>query len=110
MRRKFAQSWFTDQEAKKQVSDLLSQLTRRVCIEAKPSEIVFRPRVARQDADLVESRRNKALGTVAEYRASLDSNCGGVTHRNAKGVLRLKMPPAIARRRPDNGERTADCR
>ena len=74
-----AQSWFTDQEAKKQVSELLSQFELdESAIEAEA--------IRRSSSDLelldrmltsLESRRNKALGTVAEYRASLAQPTAG---------------------------------
>jgi hypothetical protein len=68
-----AHAWFTDQEAKKQVSEILSRFNLdESAIEAEA--------IRRSSADLelldrtltsLESRRNKALGCVAEYRASL---------------------------------------
>jgi hypothetical protein len=89
-----AQSWFTDQEAKKQVSDLLSQFDLdESAIEAEAIRRSF------SDLELLdrmltslESRRNKALGTVAEYRASLGQQLRESADRivNAKGVLRLE--------------------
>jgi hypothetical protein len=89
-----AQSWFTDQEAKKQVSDLLSRFDLdESAIEAEAIRRSF------SDLELLdrmltslESRRNKALGTVAEYRASLGQQLRESADRivNAKGVLRLE--------------------
>ena len=89
-----AQSWFTDQEAKKQVSDLLSRFDLdEFAIEAEAIRRSF------SDLELLdrmltslESRRNKALGTVAEYRASLGQQLRESADRivNAKGVLRLE--------------------
>ena len=68
-----ALAWFTDQEAKKQVSEILSQI--------KLDEFAIEAQAIRSSsADLelldrlltsLESRRDKALGCVAEYRASL---------------------------------------
>ena len=89
-----ARSWFTDQEAKKQVSDLLSRFDLdESAIEAEAIRRSF------SDLELLdrmltslESRRNKALGTVAEYRASLGQQLRESADRivNAKGVLRLE--------------------
>ena len=89
-----AQSWFTDQEAKKQVSDLLRRFDLdESAIEAEAIRRSF------SDLELLdrmltslESRRNKALGTVAEYRASLGQQLRESADRivNAKGVLRLE--------------------
>src|SRR5262245_10674551 len=68
-----AQAWFTDQEAKKQVSETLSRFNLdESAIEAEA--------IRRSSSDLelldrmltsLESRCNKALRCVAEYRASL---------------------------------------
>jgi len=89
-----AQAWFTDQEAKKQVSELLSR------VELDESAIEAEA-IRRSSADLelldqmlasLESRRNKALRCVAEYRASLahqlreSSDC----IIDGKAVLRLE--------------------
>src|SRR5499426_2786497 len=89
-----AQSWFTDQEAKKQVSEILSRFDLdESAIEAEA--------IRRSSADLelldrmltsLESRRNKALGCVAEYRASLAHQLRESADRiiDGKGVLRLE--------------------
>jgi hypothetical protein len=89
-----AQAWFTDQEAKKQVSELLSQFELdESAIEAEA--------IRRSSSDLelldrmltsLESRRNKALGCVVEYRASLAHQLRESADRiiNGKGVLRLE--------------------
>jgi DNA mismatch repair ATPase MutS len=89
-----AQSWFTDQEAKKQVSEILSRFDLdEFAIEAEA--------VRRSSSDLevldrmltsLESRRNKALGCVAEYRASLAQQLRDSADRiiDGKGVLRLE--------------------
>jgi hypothetical protein len=89
-----AQSWFTDQEAKKQVSDLLSRFDLdESAIEAEAIRRSF------SDLELLdrmltslESRRNKALGTVAEYRASLGQQLRESADRiiDGKGVLQLE--------------------
>ena len=89
-----AQSWFTDQEAKKQVSEILSGFDLdESAIEAEA--------ITRSSSDLevldrmltsLESRRNKALGCVAEYRANLAQQLRDSADRiiDAKGVLRLE--------------------
>src|SRR6266550_7946187 len=88
-----AQSWFTDQEAKKQVSEILSRFDLdESAIEAEA--------IRRSSSDLevldrmltsLESRRDKALGCVAEYRASLAQQLRRSADRIIDGdVLRLE--------------------
>jgi hypothetical protein len=89
-----AHAWFTDQEAKKRVSELLSRVKLdESAIEAEA--------IRRSSSDLelldrmltsLESRRNKALGCVAEYRASLGHQLRESADRiiDGKGVLRLE--------------------
>jgi hypothetical protein len=89
-----AQSWFTDQDAKKQVSEILSRFDLdESAIEAEA--------IRGSSADLelldrmltsLEARRNKALGCVAEYRASLAHQLRESADRviDGKGVLRLE--------------------
>jgi hypothetical protein len=89
-----AQAWFTDQEAKKQVSEILSRFDLdESAIEAEA--------IRKSSADLelldrmltsLESRRNKALGCVAEYRARLAHQLRESADRiiDGKGVLRLE--------------------
>jgi hypothetical protein len=89
-----AQGWFTDKEAKKQVSEILSRFDLdESAIEAEA--------IRRSSADLelldrmltsLESRRNKALGCVAEYRASLAHQLRETADRiiDGKGTLRLE--------------------
>jgi len=89
-----AQSWFTDQVAKKQVSETLSRFDLdESAIEAEA--------IRRSSSNLelldgmltsLESRRNKTLGCVAEYRASLAHQLRESTDRiiDGKGVLRLE--------------------
>src|SRR5262245_10893395 len=91
-----AQSWFTDQEAKKQVSEILAGFDLdESAIEAEA--------IRRSSSDLelldrmltsLESRRNKALGCVAEYRASLAHQLRESSDRiiDGKDVLRLEDP------------------
>ena len=89
-----AYAWFTDQEAKKQVSEILSRFgLDESAIEAEA--------IRKSSADLelldrmlasLETRRNKALGCVAEYRASLAHQLRQSADRiiDGKGVLRLE--------------------
>jgi hypothetical protein len=88
-----AQAWFTDQEVKRQVSEILTRFDLdESAIEAEA--------IRRSSSDLelldrmltsLESRRNKALGCVAEYRASLAHQLRESADRiiDGKGVLRL---------------------
>ena len=92
--RELAQAWFTDKEAKNQVSELLSRFDLdESAIEAEAI------RGSSSDLELLdqmlaslESRRNKALGCVAEYRASLAHQLRESADRiiDGKGVLRLE--------------------
>jgi hypothetical protein len=89
-----AQSWFTDQEAKKQVSEILSRFDLdESAIEAEA--------IRRSSSDLelldklltsLESRRDMALRCVAEYRASLAHRLRESADRiiDGKDVLRLE--------------------
>jgi hypothetical protein len=89
-----AQGWFTDQEAKNQVSELLSRFDLdESAIEAEAI------RKSSSDLELLdgmlaslETRRNKALGCVAEYRASLAHRLRESADRiiDGKDVLRLE--------------------
>jgi len=89
-----AHPWFTDQEAKKQVSEILSRFDLdESAIEAEA--------IRRSSSDLelldrmltsLESRRDKALGCVAQFRASLAHQLRENSDRiiDGKGVLRLE--------------------
>ena len=89
-----AQAWFTDQEAKKQVSEILARFELdESAIEAEA--------IRKSSADLelldkmltsLESRRDKALGCVAEYRASVAHQLRESADRiiGGKGVLRIE--------------------
>ena len=91
-----AHAWFTDQEAKKQVSETLSRFDLdESAIEAEAI------RTSSSDLELLdrmltslESRRNKALGCVAEYRAGLAHQLRESADRiiEGKDVLRLEHP------------------
>jgi len=94
--RELAHAWFTDKEAQKQVSETLSRFDLdESAIEAEA--------IRRSSSDLelldrmltsLESRRNKALGCVAEYRASLARQLRESADRiiDGKDVLRLEHP------------------
>ena len=91
-----AHAWFTDQDAKKQVSETLSRFELdESAIEAEA--------IRRSSSDLelldrmltsLETRRDKALGCVAEYRASLAHQLRESADRiiDGKDVLRLEHP------------------
>jgi len=89
-----AQAWFTDKEAKKQVSEILSRFDLdETAIEAEAirgssSELELLDRMLTS----LESRRDKALGCVAEYRASLAHQLRESADRfvDGKDVLRLE--------------------
>src|SRR5262245_38550046 len=87
-----AHAWFTDKEAKNQVSEILSQFKLdEVAIEAEA--------IRRSSSDLelldrmltsLESRRNKAFGCVAEYRASLSHQLRESADRIIDDVIQLE--------------------
>jgi hypothetical protein len=91
-----AQLWFTDQEAKKQILETLSRFDL-------DDSAIEGEAIRRSSADLelldrmltsLESRRNKALVCVAEYRANLAHRLRESADRiiDGKGVLRLEHP------------------
>ena len=91
-----AHAWFTDREAEKQVSQTLNRFDLdESAIEAEA--------IRRSSSDLelldrmltsLESRRNKALGCIAEYRASLAHQLRESAGRiiDGKDVLQLEHP------------------
>ena len=91
-----AHAWFTDREAEKQVSQTLNRFDLdESAIEAEAIRRSF------SDLELLdrmltslESRRNKALCCVAEYRASLAHQLREGADRiiDGKDVLRLEDP------------------
>jgi hypothetical protein len=91
-----ALAWFTDKEAKKAVSEILGRFgLDDSAIEAEAI------RKSSSDLELIdqmlaslEARRNKALGCVAEYRASLAHQLRESSDRiiDGKDVLRLEDP------------------
>jgi hypothetical protein len=89
-----AQAWFTDKEPKKKVSEIL-------CRYELDESAIEAEAIRRSSSDLelldrmltsLESRRNKALGCVAEYRVSLGQKLRQSADRiiDGKGVLRLE--------------------
>jgi hypothetical protein len=89
-----AQSWFTNQQTKKRVSAILSRF--RLDESAIEAEAIRR---SSSDLELLdrmltslESRRDKALRCVAEYRASLAHRLRESADRiiDGKGVLQLE--------------------
>jgi hypothetical protein len=92
--RRLAHAWFTDEESQKRVSETLGRFDLdESAIEA---EAISRSSKALERLDRMltslESRRNKALGCVAEYRVSLGEQLRQSTDRiiDGKGVLRLE--------------------
>jgi len=89
-----AHGWFTDKEAKKQVSETLSRFDldesaiEAEAIRKSSAELELLDRMVSS----LESRRNKALGCVAEYRASLAHQLRESADRiiDGKGVLPLE--------------------
>jgi|ERR671924_157498 hypothetical protein len=92
--RRLAHAWFTDEESQKRVSETLGRFDLdESAIEA---EAISRSSKALERLDRMltslESRRNKALGCVAEYRVSLGEQLRQTADRmiDGKGVLRLE--------------------
>ena len=93
---RLAHAWFTDKEAKEQVSETLSRFDldesaiEAEAIRKSSSELELLDRMLSS----LESRRNKALGCVAEYRASLAHQLRESADRiiDGKGTLRLEHP------------------
>jgi hypothetical protein len=89
-----AQAWFADQEAKKEVSELLGRFEldesaiEAEAIRRSSSNLELLDRMLSS----LESRRDKALGCVAQYRASLAHQLRESADRiiDGKGVLRLE--------------------
>jgi hypothetical protein len=89
-----AQSWFTNQQTKKRVSAILSRFKldesaiEAEAIRSSSSDLELLDRMLTS----LESRRNKALGCVAEYRTSLGQQLRESADRiiDGKGVLPLE--------------------
>jgi hypothetical protein len=91
---KLAHAWFSDQVAKKKVSEILARFDldesaiEAEAIRSSSSDLELLDRMLTS----LESRRNKALGCVAEYRAGFGHQLRESAERiiNGKGVLRLE--------------------
>src|SRR5215510_14975252 len=89
-----AHAWFTDQEAKNQVSEIFTRFDldesaiEAEAIRGSSSDLELLDRMLTS----LESRRKKALGCVAEYRASLAHQLRETADRiiDGKGVVRLE--------------------
>jgi hypothetical protein len=89
-----AYAWFTDKEVKKQVSEILSRFDldesaiEAEAIRKSSAELELLDRMVSS----LESRRNKALGCVAEYRASVAHQLRESADRiiDGKGALPLE--------------------
>jgi hypothetical protein len=95
-----AHAWFTDQEAKKQVSELLSRF--KLDDSAIEAEAIRR---SSSDLELLdrmltslELRRDKTLACVAEYRASLAHELRESADRLIEGKDVLRLEPASSKR------------
>src|SRR5262245_61145524 len=92
--RKLAHAWFTDKEAQKRVLETLGRFNldesaiEAEAIRASSSDLELLDRMLTS----LESRRDKALGCVVEYRANLAHQLRESADRviNGKGVLRLE--------------------
>jgi predicted component of type VI protein secretion system len=94
--RKLAHAWFTDKEAQKRVLETLGRFNldesaiEAKAIRASSSVLELLDRMLTS----LESRRDKALGCVAEYRASLAQQLRESADRILDGkVLRLEPEP-----------------
>jgi len=92
--RALAQAWFTDKAAKKEILDILDRFgldefaIEAEAIRASSSDLELLDRMLTS----LESRRDKALGCVAQYRASLAHQLRESSDRvtGGKDVLRLE--------------------
>jgi hypothetical protein len=92
--RALAEAWFTDKAAKKEILQILDRFgldefaIEAEAIRASSSDLELLDRMLTS----LETRRNKALGCVAEYRASLAHQLRESADRiiDGKGVLRLE--------------------
>ena len=98
--RTLAQAWFTDQEAKKQVSEILAgfdldeSAIEAEAIRKSSAELELLDRMLSS----LESRRNKALGCVTEYRASLAHQLRESADRIIDGKDVLRLEPASSKK------------
>jgi hypothetical protein len=95
-----AHLWFIDKEAKKEVSEILSEF--ELDESAIEAEAIRKSTAALELLDRMlsslESRRNKALGCVAEYRASLAHQLRESADRMIDGKDVLRLEPGSSKR------------
>jgi hypothetical protein len=92
--RALAQAWFTDKAAKKQILEMLDRFgldefaIEEEAIRALSSDLELLDRML----TWLESRRDKALGCITQYRASLAHQLRGSSDRvtGGKDVLQLE--------------------
>jgi hypothetical protein len=91
-----AEAWFTDKEVKKQISEMLNQfeldesVIEAEAIRKSSSDLELLERMLTS----LESRRDKALGCVVQYRASLAHQLRESSDRIIDGKDVLRLEPA----------------
>jgi hypothetical protein len=95
-----AEAWFTDKEVKKQISEMLNQfeldesVIEAEAIRKSSSDLELLERMLTS----LESRRDKALGCVVQYRASLAHQLRESSDRIIDGKDVLRLEPASGKR------------
>jgi hypothetical protein len=95
-----AEAWFTDKEVKKQISEMLNQfeldesVIEAEAIRKSSSDLELLDRMLTS----LESRRDKALGCVVQYRASLAHQLRESADRIIDGKDVLRLEPASGKR------------
>jgi len=95
-----AETWFTDKEVKKQISEMLNQfeldesVIEAEAIRKSSSDLELLDRMLTS----LESRRDKALGCVVQYRASLAHQLRESADRIIDGKDVLRLEPASGKR------------
>jgi hypothetical protein len=95
-----AEAWFTDKEVKKQISEMLNQfeldesVIEAEAIRKSSSDLELLDRMLTS----LESRRDKALGCVVQYRASLAHQLRESSDRIIDGKDVLRLEPASGKR------------
>jgi hypothetical protein len=95
-----AEAWFTDKEVKKQISEMLNQfeldesVIEAEAIRKSSSDLELLERMLTS----LESRRDKALGCVVQYRASLAHQRRESSDRIIDGKDVLRLEPASGKR------------
>jgi hypothetical protein len=95
-----AEAWFTDKEVKKQISEMLNQfeldesVIEAEAIRKSSSDLELLERMLTS----LESRRDKALGCVVQYRASLAHQLRESADRIIDGKDVLRLEPASGKR------------